>query len=787
MDVPQDLKLNPRHEQRVPFLHSLTARFLTILLLATVLPLLFSGGLAYFQSRQAVYEQVVDQLVTMRTLKAERLQAYFRVLEEDVVLTSKFLFVRESLRSFAQVEDFYEVRLLGYVGRPDMVDSEQGTLYDELHARYYEQFMALITTKAYGEVYLVRPDGMVVYNYGKGADFATSLLTGSYRDTHLADLFRELRTSTNTNEVRFTDFVLYGPSGGMPVSFVGTPVIEDGVNVGVLIYRVPLPRIDEILLSQTGVLMGDTGQVYLVGPDKLMRTNLYQEGRSLLMEQVVDNHAVRAALTGESGAREVIGYAGEPVLTAYTPVSFGGQRWALVAEIRIVEALQPIRQLQMTIMGIIGVALLIGGGLGWLAMRAITTPIVELTEVATAIAGGDVARSVPVRSRGETGLLAAAFRTMTERLRRLIAQLESRVQERTQALEQRTAYLEASMEVGHVAASTLDMDILMQQVVDLIQERLDVYYVGLFLVGQSQEWAELQVGTGDVGRQLRARGLRVPVGKGSLVGSSIMHRRAYVIRDVTQDTLRMALPELPDTRAEVALPLQVRGEVIGALTVEDTRVGTFDTAMVSVLQSMVDQVAVALQNARLFSELQVALEAERRAYGEMIGEAWAERLRAQGELHYVRELDGQVRALRGDQPSPEVLAAQREGARIAGKQASVALPIKVRDLAVGAIQFRKPEAAQSWSAGELELLETLIEQLGVALESARLYDDTQRRAAREQLTGEITGRIRESLDVEQVLQIAVREIGNSLGIETEVWLGAEEDQGGTPSSGGERL
>lgn len=425
---------------------------------------------------------------------------------------------------------------------------------------------------------------------------------------------------------------------------------------------------------------------------------------------------------------------------------------------------------------VLGLGGILALGLYLLMRQLVEKPILQMSAIMANVAEGDFSARVVLRSRDEIGQLARALNWMTERLHGSVEQLEDRVQERTQALERRTTYLEVTAEVGQVATSTLDVDILMQQVVDLIQERLGIYYVGLFLIEPTQEWVVLRAGTGSVGQQLRERDLRVPLGAGSLVGSSILNRRAYVIQDVTQDKMRLALPELPDTRSEAALPLQVRGEVIGALTVEDDKLGTFDAVMVNVLQSTVDQVAVALQNARLFSELQVALEAERRAYGDMVGEAWAERIGGQGALHYTGESDGQVKVLHNVIPASDLLAAQRHGQQIAGEQqANVTFPIKVRERAVGAIQFRKPGEAQSWSVDEMELLQTLTEQLSVALESARLYEDTQRRAAREQLTGEVAARMRETLDMDAILQTAIREMGERLGIaEVEVRMGVEE-------------
>ncbi|NBD34781.1 MAG: GAF domain-containing protein [Chloroflexi bacterium] len=750
-------------ESEISFLRSLQAKLIAFLLGVSILPLLFVGALTFERSRAALRQQAFDQLVAVRNLKAEQLQVYFDAVEEDIVLTSKFPLIVNSMQAFAQVEDFYAVRLLGYIGHPELADSGQGALYDQMHARYYEEFEALVQAKGYGDIYLVRPDGMVVYNYDKGDDFATNLVSGPYRDTHLATLFGSLRTSTDVNEVQLTDFVPYGPSGGIPASFVGTPIVQEGKNIGVLIYQLPLRRIDDLIQSQAVTIMGQTGEVYLVGEDRLMRTNVPSREESTILAQEVDNHAVTQALAGDTDVIEVISYDGDPTLSAYQPLTFGDHIWVLVAEIETAEALGPATRLRGTVQIIIGIAAFIGIGLGLLITRNITRPISELTRAATAIAEGDLERTVAVRAGGEIGVLAAAFRMMTERLRRSIDQLEARVQERMRASAQRSAYLEASAEVGQASTSILDVDELIQRVVDLIKDRLDVYFVGLLLLDESGEWAVLRAGTGEAGEALLARGLRVPVGEGSMVGWAIANKEARVAQDVSQDIVQLAVPELPKTRSEVALPLRARGEILGALTVEDDKIGAFDRETVNVLQSMVDQIAVALENARLFTELGAALESERRAYGEMVGEAWAQRLRQEGALGFLRQLDGEIHSVSGDRPSSDLIEARKRGERIQKQRAEVAMPVRVRDNVVGAVRFRKPDRMEEWTEGEIGLLEMLTEQLGVALESARLYEATQRRAARERVIREITDEMERATDIESLLRITAEELIKTLG------------------------
>ncbi|MEA3338782.1 MAG: GAF domain-containing protein [Chloroflexota bacterium] len=397
--------------------------------------------------------------------------------------------------------------------------------------------------------------------------------------------------------------------------------------------------------------------------------------------------------------------------------------------------------------------------------RRLTAPIHALTAGTEKIRQGELETHIPVTSRDEIGVLADAFNQMTDQLRQLIGSLEQRVIERTRDLEQRSAYLEASAEVGRAASSILEIEELIRQVVELTRERFNLYYVGLFLVGEAGEWAVLRAGTGEAGRTMLARGHRIKIGEG-MIGWSIANAQARVALEAGEDAVRLATAELPDTRSEAALPLRSRGRVIGALTVQHVQPGAFDQDTITVLQTMADQVAVAMDNARLFAASQEALQSERRAYGELSREVWAQMARARPDWGYLSNQRG-VFPSTGDW-QPEMAQATQTGQSVQMDGAgapTLAIPIKVRDHVVGALRFHKHETGETWTTEETALLETLTDRLAEALESARLYQDTQRRAAREQLTGQVTARMRETLDVETVLETATDEIYRALGLE----------------------
>ena len=359
----------------------------------------------------------------------------------------------------------------------------------------------------------------------------------------------------------------------------------------------------------------------------------------------------------------------------------------------------------------------------------------------------------------------ASASALTESNRELLASralLESSIRD----LQRRSAQLEASAEVGRAATTILETDQLIRQAVELIRERFGLYYVGLFLVDETGEWAVLRAGIGEAGQAMLARGHRIRIGEG-MVGWSVAHAQARIALDVGEDAVRLATAELPDTRSEAALPLRSRGQVLGALTVQSDQPAAFDQDTVVVLQTMADQVAVAIDNARLFAETQAALDATRRAYGELSREAWAELLRVQPELGYRSGEHGITSA--GELWRPEMEQALQKGEIVQGSETDadeklpLAVPIKVRGSVIGILDTYKPGPAGMWTAEEVELMATLADQVGMALESARLYQDAQRRAARERLTREITDKMRRAADMDDLMQTAIRETAAALG------------------------
>jgi GAF domain-containing protein len=281
-------------------------------------------------------------------------------------------------------------------------------------------------------------------------------------------------------------------------------------------------------------------------------------------------------------------------------------------------------------------------------------------------------------------------------------------------LQKRTFQLQTVAQVSSAATfSVLDSDELAQQVVDLIQNRFDLYYVGLFLAdppypppgagGDRGGWASLQAGTGEAGRQMLALDYKIQVDTSSTVGWCIVNAQARIALDASAIHLTgpnehvKAARLLPGTRSEMALPLRSRGQTIGALTLRSAERDAFSQDDIPMLQTMADQIAVAIDNARLFAEAQANLKEMEEIQRHYVREQWAGFLSTQAAPIYERT-QPDVTPL-GDTMPPEVEQAMAQRKAVVQSDtgngagpAALVVPISLRDEAIGAARERRRAA-----------------------------------------------------------------------------------------------
>lgn len=299
-----------------------------------------------------------------------------------------------------------------------------------------------------------------------------------------------------------------------------------------------------------------------------------------------------------------------------------------------------------------------------------------------------------------------------------------------------------------------------------MQERFGLYYVGLFIV--EGDYAVLRAGTGQAGENMLAHGHRLRVGGESFIGWCVAHDHARIALDVGQDAVHFDNPLLPATRSEMALPLHARWRVLGAMTVQSDAEAAFDETGPATMQTVADLVAGAIDNARLLAETQKALQEMEAVHRHYLRQAWTEYL-AERPAGYDTAAAGTVpdELLR---PEIEAVLASQEAAASGpggdGRPAHSALvtPVVLRGTAIGALGIHDDDASRQWTGDEIALAQALAARLAQTAENMRLLEETQRQAGRERLIGELTARMRQTLDMEAILATSAREIGRALGL-----------------------
>jgi GAF domain-containing protein len=402
-------------------------------------------------------------------------------------------------------------------------------------------------------------------------------------------------------------------------------------------------------------------------------------------------------------------------------------------------------------------------------IRSITRPLQIITTSAKEMAAGNLDQSVPVESQDEIGQMAAAFNQMAAELKSLYTDMESRIQERTAALEKLTSDLRSSADVARAATTILEPNALLTHVVDLISQRFGFYHAGIFLLDDTRTEAVLQAASSLGGKRMLARNHKLRLGQG-IVGHAIQEGEARASQIVREDSAYYNNPDLPATRAELALPLRARGQITGALDVQSELENDFTADKIAILQTLADQVALALENANLYQETQQRFEEIRHLYRDYSRKAWDEVTRSRGGIayRYTPESGVQFEPSQSELSMDSAQTPQYE-------ENSLTVPIKVRDQVIGIMKVRKPADSIEWTPENLGLLDSITEELGVALDSARLFTETQQQAHRERMVSEINARIRQTLDVESVVRTATNEIYQALGLESlDIWLSAGE-------------
>ncbi len=565
--------------------------------------------------------------------------------------------------------------------------------------------------------------------------------------------------------------VLIGRTSHQPALVMATPIHnQQGNIIGVAMFASTLSDLSDTVLQAR---IGEEGFAYLVDQNNLL---VAHPSMSNAMLTQLENYAAAAPVAAlrAAGQEAFTTYTDDNGITwrAYAAALPNG--WAVVVQ-------QPIEELLRTTRFFAGLSvalvLFLSGVLFlliWVSIRQVVAPLETLTAAAQSIAEGNLEQRVPAESDDEIGALGRVLNQVTSRLRDAIHDLETRVAERTLALERRSAQLQAAAEVGNAISTIRSLDALLPRVAELISQRFDFYHTGIFLLDEEGEYMVLRAANSEGGRRMLARRHRLRVGTQGIVGYAAFTREPRIAVRVGDDAIHFENPDLPDTQSEMALPLIVGDELIGVLDVQSTRPDAFSKDDIQTLEVLARQVAVAIQNARLVEETRRLLEAQEEAAGRQTSRAWRRQVEALARPVVRRTPFG---AEHPPQAVPLPRLARAEPHTDPDDPHLLHIPLRVRGLFIGHLQARKPADGPAWYPQEIAFMRSLSEELAPALESARLYQETQISAHQQRIAVDVAARLRQNLDLESILRTAVSQVQQALGLpEVAIQLGGSPDE-----------
>jgi signal transduction histidine kinase/ActR/RegA family two-component response regulator len=610
-----------------------------------------------------------------------------------------------------------------------------------------------------------------------------------------AALEGQVYVDTQTRQVPYAEF----PAILMAVPIAPRPGSD---RPGVLLADVSIEGMRDALAQ---VEVGETGYAYLVDRETGELLAHSEPGSTAaLADRPLDQVSSVDRVMDEEPVLDYpySGLEGTMVIGAASQLP--DTNWTLIVELPTEEALADVRQMLYLLVGLLVVGAVVAGGLGLLLPRRIVRPLLTVQEGAQQIGAGHLDHVIHVETGDEIQDLAESFNEMAAslagsqaELEQWARELEGRVEERTSELagvsaqmRQRATRLAASAEIARAISSVRDLDLLLLQVTQLISERFGWYHVGIFMVDEARRYAVLRAANSPGGQRMLARGHSLRIGEKGIVGYVTHSGESRIALDVGEDAVYFDNPDLPETRSEMALPLEVEGQIIGALDVQSKEAAAYDDEDVAMLRILTGQVAIAIANSRLFEQSQRALEEVQSLHQQYVEQEWARAAVGRQELAYEYRRSGTEAEwepwpseldeafIRGEpvvhyeSPQPvgdrDLDAGAGAGSDGNGTQyeASLAAPIKYRDQVIGLLDLQETDEPRQWTDDEVALVQAISDQVGLALENARLFADTQRRAEQMATVNRIGLSITSDLDMKGVLGALYEQINRMLAIDS---------------------
>ncbi len=416
-------------------------------------------------------------------------------------------------------------------------------------------------------------------------------------------------------------------------------------------------------------------------------------------------------------------------------------------------------------------------GIAAIVQQSITQPISELRKGAEMFRLEKKETSIPHDGADELSILAQIFNQLTAELAQNLAGLEQHVAERTLELENRTAELEnvsghmkkradqlqAVAQVGQAITSIQDIEDLLPQVTSITSERLGFYHVGVFLLDKKKEFAVLSAANSEGGKKMLERGHKLQVGAVGIVGYVASQGRPRIALDTGADSVFFNNPYLPGTHSEMALPLYAGSEIIGVLDVQSEQPAAFGPEDTELLTILANQVSIAIQNARRFQETQAAIQESETTIRQYLRKEWKSIIDETQNPGYGFSSKG-LRPLEVAVVTPNMLQAIESGQTSMAQEESkrqMAIPIKLRGQVIGVMHLQSA-SQHSWGKDIVDITQAIADRVALAIDNARLLESSQAQASKERTIGEITSRIGASVNLRNVLQTAVEELGRVL-------------------------
>ncbi len=450
----------------------LNGKLITAMIFAGLLPLIIASTLNTYLASSALNHAALNQLESLRSVKKNQIEDYFgyidkqiRIMAADPIIQDAMVELNGGFKQLAgdikltaskrqtyegKVSQYYQqtfnqklhqgfdtsellpktanVLLAQYLyiannsnelgQKQRLENSDDGSQYSASHQKYHHLMQRVAEEFGYYDIFLINPQGNIIYSVFKEVDFATNLVAGPYQNSNLASVFNQIKSDSIPGVASLIDYQTYLPSYNAPASFIATAIYQNGQFVGVLAFQMPVDQINKIMQTSDG--LGQTGETYLLGTDMLMRSQSRFSSTNSILTTLVNTPATQAIIDGQTGSASIDDYRGIQVLSAYQPLTIAGLKWGIIAEIDQTEALAAVNDLKLGSIAVAIISLFIVVIIAVFFARSLTRPLRSAVVVAKSISAGKLDNKIVANTQCEIGDLMRSLDAMQNNLNQQI-------------------------------------------------------------------------------------------------------------------------------------------------------------------------------------------------------------------------------------------------------------------------------------------------------------------------------------------------------------------------------